>query len=938
MESVKKFTKKHDLSPLSLTQLLFVITASLFLALCFFFKAAKADNSNTTPRFHIEAVNSHSMELEEAQPTLKNCGILTSEYNLKDGALTDYWAQEMIGGDLLKQDIKQAPPLKEGIHLISVWDEGEHGDLVTHLISAEGPSALLPPLAASQLTHSYIPTVHVRFRFYQEGFYLKEAKKALLHPPSFINSSMNYDEGYTINQTVYQAFSSLSPHSILISSAGNNYDRINSIHVINLFQTIPYYGNKSLISPTKKHLSKGIGAIIVGSLNSDGLVSSFSQEGKEIEILAPSDHHISSADKDGNYEEFGGTSGATPLVTASLAGFEWLSGWHPTAQQAKMILKKTAIPTIYSQHESQKRNGKGLVNAYKLGQVALLLKDRCHQEDTFCFQREIEGEAIYQFAPYYPFSGENNFQREIQETFPECAFGEENQKEQTATSCNDKKSIFNKLRKAALLNPSYKYLWETLACVYESNGYKENALGLRRLGTLTPEELDSIFNKITPEAAVRLAGSIGGETGARHLRRLLAEHPKDSELVYSRIPYAAGIMGGKEGAGIAQHIFNLSDDSSLSSFAKRRAAYGLAENSDAESKNLLLQLEEDPEPDVRTAITYARGLSQRKTDELSSFFEKRFQDPDIYVKQAAVFGAGLTNNTNLFWHMLNEMESLEDDDKLKVKASLLSASESLNDRSVSSEIASYMLEDLNPNVRLMAMIVGTRDKDREEKMLKRWMTDKEPQVRSQLPEFLATREIDKEVLNHILFHLLSDPEPQVRASGVASIMRILNKQESETRLIQMEREESDPLVREEIVKTAPYLNKESAEFIALRMTDPEEAPEVRGAAAISLAEIGGEAAEHRLREMGIQDSDPVVRKTVAHAVATANMEDEIKGEILLSMAQKENDKKVKIEILYSASKINSEGTNKTLELLAKDKDPEIKNQALKQAAHKSQVE
>ena len=947
------------------------------------------------------------------KPTLKNCDVLTSEYYLREGALTDYWAQEMIGGDLLKQDIKQAPLLKGNIHLVSVWDEGEHGDLVTHLISAEGLSALLPPLITSQqLTHGYIPANS--FRFYTEGFYLKEAKEALPYPPSFINSSRSYDEGFTINQTIYKSFAALSPHSILITAAGNSYDDTSPRSLLSGIFSTPYHGsNKSSIYPTDKHLSEGIDAIIVGSFNFDGLVSSFSQEGKEVEILAPSDKHISSVDKEGNYRKFGGTSGATPLVTASLAGFEWLSGWHPTAQQAKMILKKTAIPTIYSQQGSQKRNGEGLVNAYKLGQVALLLKDRCHQEDTFCFQREIERENIYQFSPYYPFAGEDDFQREIQETFPECAFGEENQKEQTAISCNDKKSVFNKLRKAALLNPSYKDLWETLACLYESNGYKENALGLRRLGTLTPEELDSIFNEITPEAAVRLAGNIGGETGARHLRRLLEEHPKDLNLVYSHIPYAAGIMGGQEGTAIAQHIFNLSDDSSLSSFAKRRAAYGLAENSDAESKNLLLQLEEDPEPDVRTAITYARGLSDGKTEELSSFFEKRFQDPDIEVKQAAVFGAGLTNDIDLLWHMLHEMESLEYHDKSRIKISLLSALESLSDRSVSSEIASPMLEDpYSSSIKTGAMIVRIRDDNiREKDILQKWMTDDDPRVRSELPSFLATRDIDKEISENILSRLLADPEPSVRAAGMPVIVSIFDKQAAEARLIQMEREETNPFVRKqiakEIPKMLPYLNKEIAESIALRLTNPKETPGVRGEAAISLAkidgeaaehrlremginnpdpwvrnrvvyaveiadmeeeikekilfdiaqaalasalrltdlkeepevrleavislaEIGGEAAERRLREMGIKDPDSSVRKAVAHAVATANMEEEKKGEILFDMAQKETNSEVKMQILSSAADINSESSERALEFFVfYDENPEIYDKALR---------
>ena len=61
--------------------------------------------------------------------------------------------------------------------------------------------------------------------------------------------------------------------------------------------------------------------------------------------MAPGDYYLTSVDGDGNYRQFGGTSGATPLVTGSLAGFEWLSGYHPTAEEAKILLEKTAILT-----------------------------------------------------------------------------------------------------------------------------------------------------------------------------------------------------------------------------------------------------------------------------------------------------------------------------------------------------------------------------------------------------------------------------------------------------------------------------------------------------------------------------------------------------------------------------------------------------------------
>ena len=116
----------------------------------------------------------------------------------------------------------------------------------------------------------------------------------------------------------------------------------------------------------------------------------FSQEHEEVHILAPSDSWrlITSSDENGTLRRFGGTSGAVPLVTGSLAGFEWLSGYHPTAKEVKLLLEQTAIPTLSSNVEPR-LNGFGMVNAYKLGMVGKRLKEICGT-DVSCFKDRIQ--------------------------------------------------------------------------------------------------------------------------------------------------------------------------------------------------------------------------------------------------------------------------------------------------------------------------------------------------------------------------------------------------------------------------------------------------------------------------------------------------------------------------------------------------------------------
>ena len=128
--------------------------------------------------------------------------------------------------------------------------------------------------------------------------------------------------------------------------------------------------------------------------------------------MAPSDYYITSADEGGNYKQFSGTSGATPLVTGSLAGFEWLSGYHPTAEEAKILLEKTAILTQHS-HDKPRRNGVGMLNAYKLGMVGKRLKEKCG-DDIYCFKNMIRKDSTYKFPE------DKDLSQAVEQAFPEC--------------------------------------------------------------------------------------------------------------------------------------------------------------------------------------------------------------------------------------------------------------------------------------------------------------------------------------------------------------------------------------------------------------------------------------------------------------------------------------------------------------------------------------
>ncbi len=183
--------------------------------------------------------------------------------------------------------------------------------------------------------------------------------------PSYINLSMilpYLDSVFVVKK--------LTPPSIIVEAAGNTTNSFKTADLIKL-------------------IGSGIlNSVLVGSLDPNGKRSDFSAMGEEVHITAPSGRSLTSIGHNGEYRKFSGTSGATPLVTGSLASFEWLAGYHPTAKEAKLLLKHTAIPVPSSVKGGLGYgvNGHGMVNAYKLAMVGKRLKEqyktRC--EDKQC--------------------------------------------------------------------------------------------------------------------------------------------------------------------------------------------------------------------------------------------------------------------------------------------------------------------------------------------------------------------------------------------------------------------------------------------------------------------------------------------------------------------------------------------------------------------------
>ena len=375
--------------------------------------AHTVDDTETDFIKHCPSCREQTQLLPESL-NIRTCNLVSHEQELMDGTLSDYWAQELIGSDLLREELEKTPA-PEIPNWIAVFDNQEenHNIYVKNLISDEGLHAVLP-----ELGDETIPFFHtVRDEEYKStlslfendlpGNYVSQGDHSRKKSPHFINNSMLWLE----SKDIYEVFRKLSPPAIVITGSGNFFPgRLDKI---------------------KSKASKNFDVVIVGSFSPSGFVSDFSNSGEEVHILAPSGDWITSAGKNGEYKKFRGTSGAASLVTGSLAAFEWLSGYHPTSKEAKVLLEKTAIPTLHS-HEKPQVNGVGLLNAYKLGEVGKRLKKKCEDKNLSCFKEEILNEENYHFDV------DESLKRDLNRAFPSCSTGVQPVSSLEGLSCEEK--------------------------------------------------------------------------------------------------------------------------------------------------------------------------------------------------------------------------------------------------------------------------------------------------------------------------------------------------------------------------------------------------------------------------------------------------------------------------------------------------------------------
>ena len=336
-----------------------------------------------------------------------------------------FWAQHYVGADLLREELEKLRASDEETSgLVAIWDSPirKHDEQVSQIIAGTRASALIPRSGP--------------FPIYHNPKNVEEFSRDCLQKrncPLYINHSMDWSS---------DKFAQLVPlmssrGSTVVTSAGNG---------------------RTAVRSQKNHIARNQRNIVVTSLAPDGRPSIFTSYSDAATIAAPSDNSIRSYDFEGNPTNFGGTSGASPLVTGTLGAFTLLSGYPLETSEARFALAKTAIPLPFLPRSHLL--GAGMLNTYKMGMVAQRLKQKCDQllpELRYnCLYDTIRDESVYRFE-----EESRQLFVQAQASFPEC-FGEN---QNIGMDSCQKAQAFDDFRRAALLNPEDARIWKGLACI-----------------------------------------------------------------------------------------------------------------------------------------------------------------------------------------------------------------------------------------------------------------------------------------------------------------------------------------------------------------------------------------------------------------------------------------------------------------------------------------
>jgi len=351
--------------------------------------------------------------------------------------LTPQWSQEYIGSDLIQEELKDlnlskinfaifdlgfeqeyvtlTEPIKVPIQMNGIRKmKGNHGTSVASVVNGPYPYGNTEQIDLINLSAIYYPNSYT--------FAFRKFEKEERHPKVISNSLGWNDE--QIKELVNEA----SKKNILwFLAAGNKWpEPVSDIEIS----------------------SK---ALLIGSFAPNGLTSFESQLHKDMLVLAPANHELLAIDGDGNRTLFGSTSGATPIVAATVANIAAL--WPEIDRENIFkLIQMTAFPS--AENKLGQKELPGILNAYKAFKVAQGILSYCRGTNKKkmgeCFNESLNN-------PYFHYFDIDLIScDQFSETHPDFQL-----------------DILKKMRKRALLGVADQD--RELACAYDYLGFTKNA-------------------------------------------------------------------------------------------------------------------------------------------------------------------------------------------------------------------------------------------------------------------------------------------------------------------------------------------------------------------------------------------------------------------------------------------------------------------------------
>jgi hypothetical protein len=309
------------------------------------------------------------------------------------GHLTTFWAQFLIGADLavnFLSKIAQQQPLR--VPRVGIIDQGislrEVPRQRANLYSSEFRQILLSSVFSRPVEEDHGSAVaHLIFGSFPYGVSFNAAEGLFLNFPTtgnFLEPLQGMLDGDRVNGLDYRKsdFINLS-FGIFSGLDWSIRSKVRESLIQGPGDAIPIHvfaaGNSGLTGPLNQLIDFfHRDAIFVGSVNPLGVPSYFTHEIEKITIFAPADILLQTfTGVIPSPKLFGGTSGAAPLVTASLANVKCLLS-DLTVAQAALLLQQSGVKLTPFLGGHKKTDG-AMVNAYQLVRVAhRLMKSDWH--------------------------------------------------------------------------------------------------------------------------------------------------------------------------------------------------------------------------------------------------------------------------------------------------------------------------------------------------------------------------------------------------------------------------------------------------------------------------------------------------------------------------------------------------------------------------------